>query len=159
MTSGRRMMAAALCWVLVSIYSVCPLPAGVSALRPDGLLLFLLGWHLVAVTVPPLGVFLLGLWADLLLGTPLGIHAFLYSGISALFLPYRQQFLALSLWAQVLGVWVIAFLSLFVQDRMMLALGVLSAVHYVGISVSTALCSIIPAKLYKRLQLAVLRYY
>lgn len=159
MIRARGLILTALCFVLVSMYSVCPLPAGLSAYRPDGLLLFLLGWHWIAVTVSPLGVFFFGLWADFLLGAPLGMHAFLYSGISALFLPYRQQFLALSLWAQVLGVWGIAFLLLFVQDRMMLALGALSAVHYVGISVSTALCAIVPAKLYKRLQLAVLRYY
>lgn len=101
-------------FLIAFVLELAPWPANLHAFKPAWLILVLTYWSLAIPNKISLGwAFLCGLAWDLILGSTLGVHAFVLSGIFYFVAKYYQVLRNLSLWFQSLLIIVFVFLIRF----------------------------------------------
>ncbi|OGT97538.1 MAG: rod shape-determining protein MreD [Gammaproteobacteria bacterium RIFOXYB2_FULL_38_6] len=110
--------------VIGMVLTILPLPAMVVWFRPSWMLMILVFYLLMFPTEINLGIFwIVGLLMDLLTGTLLGLHAFLYTVIGYLMIRFLSRLPMFSLWQQSF-LWVfISFIYFFIQYLMLGMIG------------------------------------
>lgn len=100
--------------ILAALFlSVLPLPGMAVWLRPQWVLLVLMFWIIVLPTYIGVGVaWIVGLYLDLLTGTMLGQHAFVFAIIAYFLIKFHPQLHALPMWQQVMMIFVLSMLNL-----------------------------------------------
>lgn len=95
--------------IIAMVLSILPQPAWAANARPQWVYVVLLFWlAYVPHKIGPFMAWLLGLYVDLLLGTVLGEHAFIFV-LTTYFIQRWLRFIeALPLWQQTLGVGVLS---------------------------------------------------
>lgn len=97
--------------ILAMMLSILPLPAVLLNLWPDWLLLVLIYWLLQGKMLPLFWVWLLGLVQDLLTGTLLGAHAFIYVMIVYVLQSYYHRLRFFAQFQLLLWVWGISMVD------------------------------------------------
>lgn len=95
------------------VLQIIPIPAWAEWARPTWVFLILIFW--VAVAPHRFGIvfaWLVGLLMDLLTGTLLGQHAFVFSVIAFLIMKFHPQLQKLPIWQQALMIFVLSMLNL-----------------------------------------------
>jgi len=96
--------------------TILPLPDWASVWRPQWLFLVLVYWLLNApYRVGLMSAWLLGLVTDILLGTALGLHAFIFTFLSYFILKFNPQLRNFPMWQQVLIIFVLSFVYLLIE--------------------------------------------
>ncbi len=99
-------------FVLATILLIVPLPHWAHVLRPQWMLLLLLVWaRRYHASLSLYGVFVIGLFVDLLLGTVLAMHAFTYVLALYLFSKYDDRMINFPLLQQTLCIFLVVLVA------------------------------------------------
>ncbi len=115
---NKRLLESAyliLCLITASLLTVLPLPFYMKELKPLWLPMVLLLWVIYFPGFIGVGVaWLLGLWADILLGTLLGVHAMAFALVCYVAFLFQRRLSMLSLFQQALIVFLMLEMVLLV---------------------------------------------
>lgn len=121
----REISAIAITFLVAMVLTILPLPHFAVWARPTWVFLVALFWMIVAPHRVGIGAtWLVGLLVDLLTGSLLGQHAFVYCLIGYLVIRFHPQLKHFPLWQQTVMVFILVMLNLALQYWI---LGLLSA--------------------------------
>lgn len=120
----RDIVFIALTFLAAMVLAILPLPDWAVYARPQWVFLVLLFWVAVVPMRVGIGIaWIVGLLMDLLTGSLLGQHAFIYSLTAYLVIKFHPQLRNFPIWQQTGMVFLLAMLNLAIQYGVVMAIG------------------------------------
>ena len=121
----RQNITIVITFLLALLLSIAPLPVWLMEVSPQWVWVVLIFWLTYAPQkIGPGIAWCIGLYMDLLLGTVLGEHALLFVLVAYIIQRFLAVVLAIPFWQKMLGLGVVTFISIIIQQLFSQLMGV-----------------------------------